>query len=59
MGDGAQCPNLQSHNSVLDVGCNTGWFTRRAEAIAERVVGLDIDPDSLNFARSHSAGRAV
>jgi ribosomal protein L11 methylase PrmA len=50
---------LQSHNSVLDVGCNTGWFTRCAEAIAERVVGLGIDPDSLNFARSHSAGRAV
>jgi SAM-dependent methyltransferase len=59
VGDGAQRPNLQSHNSVLDAGCNTAWFTRHAEAIAKHVVGLDIDLDSLNFARSHSVGRAV
>lgn len=37
---------LQAQDNVLDVGCGTGWFTRRAETIADRVVGLDIEPPS-------------
>ncbi len=49
---------LQAQDNVLDVGCGTGWFTRRVETIADRVVGLDIDPPSLDFARGHGAGRA-
>ena len=50
---------LQPGDSVLDVGCGTGWFTRRAEAVPTRVVGLDIDPASLAFAQSRSAGHGV
>lgn len=42
---------LRSSDTVLDVGCGTGWFTRRAESAAARVVGLDIDSASLDFAR--------
>lgn len=49
---------LQPSDTVLDVGCGTGWFTRRAESVAARVVGLDIDPESLDFARHKGAGRA-
>lgn len=46
---------LQPGDSVLDVGCGTGWFTRHAEAVAQCVVGLDVDPASLHFARRKSA----
>jgi ubiquinone/menaquinone biosynthesis C-methylase UbiE len=49
---------LQPSDTVLDVGCGTGWFTRRAESVATRVVGLDIDRASLDFARRKGAGRA-
>jgi SAM-dependent methyltransferase len=49
---------LQPSDTVLDVGCGTGWFTRRAEAVTARVVGLDIDPASLELARHKGAGRA-
>lgn len=48
---------LQAGDSVLDIGCGTGWFTRRAEAVAMRVVGLDIEPASLQLARRKSACR--
>jgi SAM-dependent methyltransferase len=48
---------LQRGDSVLDIGCGTGWFTRRAEAVATRVVGLDTDPASLAFARHRSTDR--
>ena len=46
---------LQASDGVLDVGCGTGWFTRRAAGVAARVVGLDIDPAPLDFARRRSA----
>jgi ubiquinone/menaquinone biosynthesis C-methylase UbiE len=49
---------LQPSDTVLDVGGGTGWFTRRAESVATRVVGLDIDRASLDFARRKGAGRA-
>lgn len=49
---------LRPTDRVLDVGCGTGWFTRRAEAVAARVVAVDIDPASLALARRKSPGRA-
>jgi len=42
-------------DSLLDVGCGTGWFTRRAAADDLRVTGLDPDPAWLDFARAHSS----
>lgn len=45
---------LQAEDSVLDVGCGTGWFTRRAAAEGARVAGLDLDENALAFARRHS-----
>lgn len=47
--------NLQPRELVLDVGCGTGWFTRRVAADAARAVGLDRDAGALTFAREHSA----
>ncbi|WP_296448160.1 class I SAM-dependent methyltransferase [Rhodoferax sp. UBA5149] len=40
--------------SLLDVGCGTGWFTRRLAAAGLDVTGLDIDADALGFARQRS-----
>lgn len=42
--------------TLLDVGCGTGYFTRQfATDTAERnVVGADIDLDMLRFANGHS-----
>ena len=41
--------------SLLDVGCGSGWFTRRAAADDLIATGLDPSPDSLDFARARSS----
>ncbi|OYW23905.1 MAG: hypothetical protein B7Z49_03420, partial [Hydrogenophilales bacterium 12-63-5] len=41
-------------DSLLDVGCGTGWFTRRAATDDLRVTGLDPNFAWLNYARVHS-----
>jgi SAM-dependent methyltransferase len=44
----------QPGEQVLDVGCGTGWFTRRlAQRDRLRVTGVDIDTKALEFARQH------
>jgi SAM-dependent methyltransferase len=45
----------QPGDSLLDVGCGTGWFTRRAAADDLQVTGLDPNPDWLDYARAHSS----
>jgi SAM-dependent methyltransferase len=45
----------QPGDSLLDVGCGTGWFTRRAAADDLIPTGLDPDPAWLDYARSHSS----
>ena len=43
--------------TLLDVGCGTGYFTHRfaTDAANGNVVGADIDRDMLRFAGGHSA----
>ena len=43
--------------TLLDVGCGTGWFTRAFAAGADRIVGVDLDADMLAFARSCASER--
>ena len=45
-------------SSLLDVGCGTGWFTRRFAAAGLRVTGLDPNPGWLGYARSRG-GTAI
>jgi SAM-dependent methyltransferase len=40
--------------SLLDVGCGTGWFTRRFAAMKLQATGLDPNPEWLAYARAHS-----
>ncbi|MCD6704962.1 MAG: class I SAM-dependent methyltransferase [Thiobacillus sp.] len=43
----------QPGDSLLDVGCGTGWFTRRAAADGLVATGLDPNADWLDYARAH------
>ena len=45
----------QAGDSLLDVGCGTGWFTRRAAADDLVATGLDSNPAWLDYARAHSS----
>lgn len=40
--------------NVLDVGCGHGLFAQRLASCAERVDALDVDPQSLQIARSQT-----
>jgi len=45
--------------SVLDVACGTGYFTRRLDrVITGRIVGVDLDPERVAFAAGQDPGRA-
>ena len=49
---------LQSQESLLDVGCGTGYFTTRlARSTSAQVIGLDPNRDWLRFAKAHSSAR--
>jgi len=41
---------------ILDVGCGTGYFTRRFAAEGYELTGLDPDPAMLACARAHRGG---
>lgn len=48
----------QPGESLLDVGCGSGWFTRRFAGMDLEVTGLDRDPDNIAYARArHPEGR--
>ena len=46
----------QPGERVLDVGCGTGWFTRRLAALPGlQVTGIDLNAEWLQFARTRDA----
>ncbi|KPK08722.1 MAG: hypothetical protein AMJ64_02645 [Betaproteobacteria bacterium SG8_39] len=40
---------------MLDVGCGSGWFTRRLVRDGYRVTGIDFDAAMIAYARAHRA----
>lgn len=45
----------QPGDSLLDVGCGTGWFSRRAAADGLVTTGLDPNAAWLDYARAHGS----
>lgn len=45
--------------SLLDVGCGTGWFTRRFAASGVTATGLDRNSSWLTFAHRRSSAKAT
>ncbi|ENH5450409.1 class I SAM-dependent methyltransferase [Klebsiella pneumoniae] len=46
--------NFPAEGQLLDVGCGTGWFARQLAALPNLgITGVDLDAESLAFARSH------
>ena len=44
----------QPGDSLLDIGCGTGWFTRQFAHTGLAVTGLDANPEWLAYARARS-----
>lgn len=45
----------EAKDSLIDIGCGTGYFTRRlAGDMSGLVVGIDPDEEALRFARAHA-----
>ncbi len=50
---------LISGGSVLDVACGEGYGTSALSRVADRVVGVDVDPNSVEHARAKYGVNAV
>lgn len=48
--------DLQPADRVLDLGCGTGWASRRLARVAQEVVGLDVADEMLRRAEQASTG---
>ena len=51
--------NLPGANSLVDIGCGTGWLTAVAQRDAIVTVGIDPSHDSIAIARVRHPGRAI
>src|SRR5215471_14734763 len=47
--------DLQPSDRVLDLGCGTGWASRRLARVADEVVGLDVADEMLRRAEHASS----
>jgi SAM-dependent methyltransferase len=45
------------HQTVLDVGCGTGYGTALLASVAKRAVGIDISHQAIRFAKSRYKGK--
>ena len=48
--------SLESGDRILDVGCGTGWFTRRFAADGCLATGVDLNAEWLAYARKRGKG---
>lgn len=50
---------LPKSESVVDIGCGTGWLTSRAAPRARTVVGVDPSPESIGIAKLLHSGASI
>lgn len=50
---------LPRSDSLVDIGCGTGWLTSRAAPRATLVVGVDPSPESISIAQMLHAGDSI
>ncbi|MDZ4254888.1 MAG: class I SAM-dependent methyltransferase [Sulfuritalea sp.] len=50
---------LRPAETILDVGCGTGYFSRHFAQGGHPVVGIDLDPAAARFARSSQSPELV
>lgn len=51
--------NIPKVNSLVDIGCGTGWLTERAAANAARTTGIDPSKTSISIAQDRHAGPTI
>ncbi len=44
-------------NSVLDIGCGTGYITKRISLVKPKVIGCDIDKEKLVLAKKYTKNK--
>jgi len=49
----------RSGASLLDIGCGTGYFSRRLALDGHAVTGVDLDPAMIEYARQRAAASAT
>jgi demethylmenaquinone methyltransferase/2-methoxy-6-polyprenyl-1,4-benzoquinol methylase len=49
-------PGYFGGRTVLEIACGTGYWTQRIAAVARRVTAVDINPETLEIARSKELG---
>ena len=50
---------LNGSNTVLDLGCGTGYFTPKLHHGDNQVVGVDLSEGMINYAREQRAGKVT
>lgn len=50
---------LKTCNSLVDIGCGTGWLIERAEEFTALAVGVDPSHESISLARLRHPGRSI
>lgn len=50
---------LEEVDSLIDIGCGTGWLTERAEKYVSTAIGIDPSQKSIALARLRHPGRAI
>ena len=48
---------LFGKKTLLEIGCNEGFFTRMFYGTKERIVGVDFDEDAIDFARNNNSDK--
>ena len=49
-------PQGAQHNTVVDLGCGTGYFTPKLQHSSNHVVGIDLSEGMIAYAREHRQG---